>query len=54
MSKLLTKLIKFFEVRPQSGLEAFIESKRPVSGADVEHWARYYDQHRGNVWGNVQ
>ena len=54
MSNLLTKLIKFFEVRPKSGLEAFIENKRPTSGADVEHWARYYDQHHGNVWGNIQ
>jgi hypothetical protein len=53
MSKLLKKIAKFFEIRPQSGLEAFISSKRPQSTAEVEQWARYYDQHKGNVWSNV-
>jgi len=53
MSRIIKKIIKFFEIRPQSGLERFIESKRPTSGAEVEHWARYYDRNKGNVWGSV-
>lgn len=53
MSKLIEKIIKFFEYRPQSGLDAFISSKNPTCAADVEHWARIYDQRKGNVWGQA-
>jgi hypothetical protein len=51
MSKILAKLKEFFTVRPQGRLEAFLESKNVKSTAEVEYWARYYDQHKGNVWG---
>jgi len=51
MTQILKKIIKFFEPRSQSGLEAFIESKRPQSTAEVEHWAKVYDQAKGNlIW----
>jgi len=37
-------LIKSFFTLPreQSALEQFINSKRPTSAADVEHWTRYF------------
>lgn len=38
-------LLKFFSrlfPKHQSGLENFINSKKPTSPADVEHWTRRY------------
>jgi len=49
MSKMLEKLKKFLSPQHQSGLEAFLESKCITSAADIEYWARYYDQHKGDV-----
>jgi|CryBogDrversion2_2_1035213.scaffolds.fasta_scaffold70886_1 hypothetical protein len=51
MSKLLKGIIEFLTPRPQSGLEAFIASKNPTNTAEVEHWAKVYDQAKGNlIW----
>jgi len=50
MSKLLKGIIEFLTPRSQSGLDAFIASKNPQSTADVEHWAKIYDQAKGNVY----
>lgn len=33
----------------QSSLEAFIASKHPQNGAEVEYWIQYYDTHKGWV-----
>jgi hypothetical protein len=51
MSKLLKGIIEFLTPRPQSGIEAFIASKNPKSVAEIEFWARVYDQNKGFVWG---
>ena len=49
MSKIIQKILKFFEGNPQSHLEAFITSKHPTNCAEVEHWARVYSQHN-SAW----
>jgi hypothetical protein len=51
MSKLLKGIMEFLTPRPQSGIEAFIASKNPKSVAEIEYWARVYDQNKGFVWG---
>ena len=52
MSEIMTKLLnRLTEILPrsdyQSRLEEFIESRRPTSIAEVEHWERYF--HRNNA-----
>lgn len=47
MSELMTKLLaRLTQILPSqdyhSTLEKFIESKKPLTGADVEHWEREY------------
>ena len=46
MTKLLQKLKKFFAQDQMSGLEAYINSKRPTNAAEVDHYAREYDRMR--------
>jgi hypothetical protein len=50
MSKLLEKLKKFFNQSQMSGLEAYINSKKPTNAAEVDHYAREYTQ-RSYTWG---
>ena len=40
----------FSDVNHQDSLDAFIASKRPTNGAEVEYWIQYYDQHKHNGW----
>jgi len=49
MSKLLKKLIQFLTTPPKSGLELYIESKRPSNAAEVDHYAREYS-YRNTNW----
>ena len=47
MSEIMTKLLdRLTDILPrsdyQSRLEEFIDSRRPTSIAEVEHWERYY------------
>ena len=47
MSEIMTKLLdRLTDILPrsdyQSRLEEFINSRRPTSIAEVEHWERYY------------
>ena len=54
MSKILEKLKKFFDQSQMSGLEAYINSKKPTNAAEIDHYAREYDQMRSNnsyTWG---
>jgi len=54
MSKILEKLKKFFSQSQMSGLEAYITSKKPTNAAEIDHYAREYDQMRSNnnyTWG---
>jgi len=51
MSKLLKGLIKFLTTPPKSGLEAYIESKRPSNAAEVDHYAREYNYKTNYSWG---
>jgi len=52
MSKILEKLKKFFNQSQMSGLEAYITSKKPTNAAEVDFYAREYDQKRGSYsWG---
>jgi hypothetical protein len=50
MTKLLRKLIKFFETNQQSRLEQYINSKNPTNAADVDYWQRQYES-GAQYWG---
>ena len=54
MSKIIQKILKFFEGRPYNDLEAYITSKRPTNCAEVEHWARMYTHHHQVFWKGLQ
>ena len=52
MTQLLEKLTEFFNVKEQSRLESFINSKRPTNAAEVEYWTREYENNsNGLFWG---
>jgi len=44
MKTLLRKLSNLF--KQESELEQFVSSKYPQTGADVEHWTRYFYDNR--------
>ena len=47
----LQKLINFLTQDHKSDIEIFIESKKPQSAAEVEHWIKYYNYRRNyNVY----
>jgi len=48
MTKLLEKLKKVFTESQMGGLEAYINSKKPTNAAEVDFYAREYDQKRGS------
>ena len=50
MTTILEKLTKFFEVREQSQLEQFINSKRPSNAAEVEYWTKQYEQNNEGLY----
>jgi hypothetical protein len=51
MTTLLQKLTKFFEIKEQSQLEQFINSKSPTNAAEVEYWTKQYEQNNeGFYW----
>jgi hypothetical protein len=47
MEKLLQKLTQFF--KQPTALESYINSKCPTNAAEVEFWARQYQQQQ-NTW----
>lgn len=52
MTQLLEKLTKFFNIKEQSRLEQFINSKQPTNAAEVEFWTKQYEQKTNTLyWG---
>ena len=45
----LLKLLARLLPRQESPLETFINSKKPVNTADVEHWTRRYYEGQGRA-----
>jgi hypothetical protein len=53
LTKIITAVKNCFKPKTYaSELEAFIISKNPASGADIDHWTRVYDQ-RQTTWGKM-
>jgi hypothetical protein len=50
MTKLIEKLTKLFEIKQQSRLEQYINSKKPTNAADVDYWQRQYET-EAKYWG---
>ena len=49
MTKLLQNIVSWLTPNQQSQLEQFINSKRPTNAAEVEFWARAYQE--AQYWG---
>lgn len=48
MSQFFTWLNGLFAAQSyQDSLDRFVTSKHPTTTAEVEHWIREYDQHKG-------
>jgi 5-methylcytosine-specific restriction endonuclease McrBC regulatory subunit McrC len=50
MTTIIQKLTKFFEIKEQSRLEQYINSKHPTNAAEVEYWTKQYENNNDGLY----